>query len=198
VNSYLQTVVAFATTLKELGIPYAIVGSVASSAHGEQRATNDADFLADLRDEQAVALVARLGDEYYIDLASVRRAISHSRSFNVIELASMFKIDVFVVGGRASRQVELANARAASLGAEAPGDVMVASPEDTVVAKLQWYRKGGEVSEKQWNDVLGVLRVQRGRLDDDYLFATADEQRVRDLLDRAVAQVEAEERALGE
>ncbi len=197
-NSYLQTVVAFATTLKELGIPYAIVGSVASSAHGEQRATNDADFLADLRDEQAVALVARLGDEYYIDLASVRRAISHSRSFNVIELASMFKIDVFVVGGRASRQVELANARAASLGAEAPGDVMVASPEDTVVAKLQWYRKGGEVSEKQWNDVLGVLRVQRGRLDDDYLFATADEQRVRDLLDRAVAQVEAEERALGE
>ena len=109
----------------------------------------------------------------------------------------MLKIDVFVAGRRGFSQRQLERAHMSTFGGALEVPVPIASPEDTVVAKLRWYRKGGEVSERQWNDVLGVLRVQRGRLDETYLNETADEERVRDLLERAVAQVEAEERALG-
>lgn len=193
-NEFLAVIVAFVATLDELGIPYAIVGSVASSAHGEQRATADADFIVDLNDDQAVALATKLGDSHYIDLASIRRAIAHSRSFNVIELTSMFKLDLFVVSGRPTEMRRLANARTTQLSAGVDPLVRIASPEDTVVSKLRWFRRGGEVSEKQWTDVLGVLRVQRGRLDIDELARSADEEGVRDLLDRALDQIDEEER----
>lgn len=193
-NEFLAVIVAFAATLDELGIPYAIVGSVASSAHGEQRATADADFIVDLSDDQAVALARKLGDSHYIDIRSIRRAIAHSRSFNVIDLATMFKLDIYVVSGRPKEMRRLANARTTQVSAGVDPLVRIASPEDTVVSKLRWFRRGGEVSEKQWTDVLGVLRVQRGRLDVDELARAADEEGVRDLLDRAVAQIDEEER----
>jgi hypothetical protein len=194
VNEFLAVFVAFAATLDELGIPYAIVGSVASSAHGEQRATAGADFIVDSNDDQAVALAGKLGDSHYIDLASIRRAIAQSRSFNVVELATMFKLDVYVVSGRANEMHRLANSRAAQLASDMAPLVRIASPEDTIISKLRCFRRGGEVSEKQWTDVLGVLRVQRGRLDVEYMERAAGEERVRDLLDRAVAQIDEEER----
>lgn len=193
-NEFLAVIVAFAATLDELGIRYAIVGSVASSAHGEQRATADADFIVDLNDDQAVALAKKLGDSHYIDLASTRRAIAQSRSFNVIDLATMFKLDLYAVSGRPNEMRRLANARTTQLSAGVGPLVSIASPEDTVVSKLRWFRRGGEVSEKQWTDVLGVLRVQRGLLDVEELARAADDEGVRDLLDRAIAQVDDEER----
>ena len=60
--------------------------------------------------------------------------------------------------------------------------------EDTLLAKLNWYRLGGEVSERQWRDVLGVLAVQAGRLESEYLFRMAEELGVADLLARALAE----------
>ena len=67
------------------------------------------------------------------------------------------------------------------------GEIWMASAEDVILAKLSWFRKGGEVSEKQWRDVLGILRVQRGRLDADYLRSMAESLGLSDLLDRALA-----------
>lgn len=197
-TSEMNEVGAFARLLSDLGIRFVIVGSYASSAHGQARSTQDVDFIADLPPECVDQMYEALHETHYIDTDSIRRAIRERRSFNVIHLATMLKIDVFVAGKHGFAQRQLDRAHPSTFGDALEAPVPIASPEDTVVAKLQWYRKGGEKSERQWNDVLGVLRVQRGRLDDDYLFATADEQRVRDLLDRAVAQVEAEERALGE
>jgi len=63
----------------------------------------------------------------------------------------------------------------------------IASPEDTVLAKLVWFRKGGEVSDRQWHDILGILKVQSKRLDFDYLRNWAARLSVSDLLERAMA-----------
>jgi hypothetical protein len=65
--------------------------------------------------------------------------------------------------------------------------VPVKSPEDTLLRKLAWYRLGGEVSERQWNDVLGVLRAQGARLDLAHLHAWGETLGVADLLARALA-----------
>ncbi len=69
-------------------------------------------------------------------------------------------------------------------------EVSVASAEDTLLAKLEWYRMGGEVSERQWRDVLGALKVQAGALDLEYLHRWASELGVDDLLERALTQSE--------
>lgn len=69
---------------------------------------------------------------------------------------------------------------------ESIAEAVVATAEDTLLAKLEWYRMGGEVSERQWRDVLGILKVQAGRLDLAYLRRWAIELKVEDLLERAV------------
>jgi hypothetical protein len=63
-----------------------------------------------------------------------------------------------------------------------------ASPEDTVLAKLEWYRLGGEVSERQWRDVLGVLRARGSQLDLEYMRKWAGELHVGDLLERGLQE----------
>ena len=65
-----------------------------------------------------------------------------------------------------------------------------ASPEDTILAKLEWYRLGNEVSERQWRDVLGVLKTRAGTLELSYLQKWADELKVSDLLERALKEME--------
>ena len=74
------------------------------------------------------------------------------------------------------------------MGQAAPLDLFFASPEDTVLAKLEWYRKGGEVSDRQWRDLLGVLKVQGETLDRAYLDHWAGELDVSDLLHRALEE----------
>lgn len=82
----LQTV---AQALDDLGSPYLIGGSLASSIYGTPRLTQDVDFVADLREEQVAALVAALRSEFYIDDLAVRRAIRLQRSFKVIHYYSI-------------------------------------------------------------------------------------------------------------
>jgi hypothetical protein len=69
---------------------------------------------------------------------------------------------------------------------EPPAEALVATPEDTLLAKLEWYRSGGEVSERQWRDVLGIMMVQGNKLDLAYLRQWAKELKVSDLLERAL------------
>lgn len=189
----LETIASFVRLLGQLSIRHVMVGSYASSAHGEWRSTQDVDFVADIPMESVDALYDALKDAYYIDPKSIRRAIEAGRSFNVIHLGTMLKFDVFVPRKRAFVAREIDRGQPSSLGGVLDPPVLVASPEDTVVAKLRWFRRGGEVSEQQWRDVLGVLRVQRGRLDSAYLAKTADEERVLDLLEKALAQVEGDD-----
>lgn len=171
------------------GVAYAIGGSVATLVHGEIRATNDVDVVADLRPEHAAVLAQELGDAYYADEESIADAIRQRSSFNLIHLASMLKVDVFVVKDHPYARESLRRSVRSPLGPDAGArGFTFSSREDIVLAKLDWYRKGGEVSERQWRDVQGVMKVQREALDLVYLRRWATELGVTDLLERALAE----------
>lgn len=173
-----------------LGVRYYLGGSVASSAHGVARASLDADVVADLEPAHADALIARLAPVYYVPVDRLRSALTTRSSFNLIHLATMFKIDVFVSKGRPFDR-EAASRACDEVVDETPDARLfpIATPEDTVLAKLEWFRLGGETSERQWWDILGVLRVASG-IDLAYLRHWAEALAVTDLLDRALADAE--------
>ena len=174
--------------LERMGVPYLIGGSLASAVHGVFRATADADLVADLRLEHARPLAQSLAEAFYVDEASIIEAIRRHRSFNVIHLDTMFKVDVFVSQARPFDRSQFER-RVQHVVATNPERVgYFASAEDTVLAKLEWYRMGDEVSERQWRDALGVLQVQGERLDLGYLRRWAGELHVADLLERALAE----------
>ena len=171
--------------LEQLGVSYHIGGSVASSVYGILRATIDADLVADLRLEHVRPLVMQLKTDYYIDEDMIRDAIKRRSSFNVIHLDTMLKVDVFIPKSRLFDQEELRRSQQEVL-LEGTRPFSVASPEGTILNKLEWYRMGGEVSDRQWNDILGVLKVQGTDLDMIYLQKWAANLNVTDLLERAL------------
>ena len=171
--------------LEQLGVPYHIGGSVASSIYGILRATIDVDLVADLRLGQVQPLLKQLEATYYIDEDMIRDAIRHRSSFAVIHLNTMLKVDVFIPKSRLFDQEELRRVQQEVL-AEGTRPFNVASPEGTILNKLEWYRMGGEVSDRQWNDILGVLKVQGTGLDMAYLERWSASLNVTDLLERAL------------
>jgi hypothetical protein len=168
--------------LDELGVPYHVGGSFASSIHGMARQTRDLDLVAELSPADIAPFAARLQGGFYLDEDSIRRAIRDRSHFNLIHLASGFKVDLFVPGGSPFDRSEMARAAPYSLGDTLPRSVRVKSPEDIFLRKLVWYRQGGEVSDRQWNDLLGLARTQAGRLDLAYLESWAEALGVADLL----------------
>jgi hypothetical protein len=174
--------------LDRLGVRYFIGGSVASSAHGIARSSIDVDLIAELETAHVEPLAAWLAPAYYVPVEHMRVAVADRRSFNLIHFATMFKIDVFVSKRRPFDRIAVERATPQSLDGRDDGPrVAVASAEDTVLAKLEWFRRGGETSERQWADVVGVLKVTPGA-DRNYLRRWAAELKVRDLLDRAFAE----------
>lgn len=173
-----------------LGVRYYVGGSLASSAHGVPRSTLDADLVADLAPGQVSSFVAELRADYYIHEPAVQDAVLRKASFNVIHLATSFKIDVFVLKDRSYDRLAIERCRQLALDPDEFSTVFVASAEDTVLAKLEWYRLGDEVSERQWNDVVGVMKTQYEVLDHNYLEHWATELHVTDLLARAWREAE--------
>lgn len=174
--------------LEQLGIEYVIGGSLASALHGVARATMDTDIVAGMSEEHVMPFFNALKSTFYVDDEMIREAISHQRSFNVIHLETLFKVDIFVAKDREFDRLQLNRRASYSLSTEPQQSAYVASAEDTILAKLEWYRMGDEVSDRQWRDILGVMKVQAGRLDMDYLRRGAKLLKVTDLLERAIKE----------
>lgn len=175
-------------TLEQLGVPYYIGGSIASSTYGIARATNDADLVADLRLEHLLPFVQQLATEFYVSESAIQSAIERQSCFNVIHLRTAFKVDVFVLKQREFDQIAMSRRQVRPLYfGEVESVGPIASAEDIVLAKLEWFRKGGEVSERQWGDIKTVLQVQAAVIDIDYLWHWSREIQVDDLLLRVLA-----------
>jgi hypothetical protein len=171
--------------LEVVGARYLVGGSVASSSHGLPRATLDTDLLVQIGPLQMASLSKALGSDWYADADFARQSVERGRAFNVIHIPSGHKFDIFPARGEFSLS-ELARATMKTLAIPGGGvQCFVATPEDMILAKLQWYRAGGEVSDRQWSDITGMLVINRD-LDFDYLNHWANQLKVTDLLDKAI------------
>jgi len=172
--------------LNELGIPYHLGGSWASAVHGVPRQTQDVDLVVELKAGDQAGIARALRAEFYLDDASIARAIADRSSFNLVHLGTGIKVDLFVKGLSAFDDSEFRRRVVARLGEAAPREVLVKSAEDTILRKLLWFRMGGEVSDRQWSDVRGIIAVQGAGLDRVYLRRWALALEIDDLLERAL------------
>jgi len=182
---------AVISKLEALNIPYMVGGSFASSVYGFARSTQDADLIVKFGPEQIERFIEGLCQEFYIDRALIEQALERETSFNIIHLESMFKVDLFILRSRPFSQEEFSRRVRDQLYSDSSFESYWQSPEDTVLSKLEWYRAGGEISENQWRDVIGILKNRREQLDLAYLNQWARELHVEDLLEKAFKEANA-------
>jgi hypothetical protein len=175
--------------LNRLGARYYIGGSVASSSHGVGRSTLDVDVVAELDEASVISLFAKLQDKYYISQAAALDAVQRRSSFSLVCLATSFKIDIFVSQDREFDRSVFERASIEILGDAAPLSACVATAEDILLLKLEWYRLGNENLQRQWDDLTQVVKLQGDRLDREYLHRWAEELGVTELLARLLSQL---------
>ena len=188
-SEVLQVTLLVTNLLDDLGIPYVIGGSMASIIHGMLRTTMDVDIVADIHPEKVSSFASKLQDAFYVDEQMIQQAIQRQSSFNLIHLNSMFKVDIFIPKARPFDNQQLSRRVAEKISPDSDAQIWVLSPEDIVLAKLDWFRIGGEISERQWRDILGVLKTQQNSLDIAYLKQWAQSLSVGDLMDRALDEL---------
>lgn len=153
------------TALDQAGIGYMLSGSFASAHYGAPRSTQDIDLVIEATPTRLRAFVDALsGNEYYADLDSALEAHERQSMFNVIDLATGWKIDLIIRKPRAFSQEEFRRRQRVSLH-DVP--LFVASAEDVVISKLEWAKRAQ--SRRQIEDAAAILRVRWGVLDHSYL-----------------------------
>ncbi len=177
-----------AQILNALDIPYLIGGSVASTLMGEMRSTEDVDIVADLKIEKVVLLLQSLQPRFYVSEDAVRDAIRFKRSFNLIDNESLGKVDIFILKDNAFPQIEFQRRRSLLVRQNPDQMLVLPTPEDIILQKLTWYRMTKNETQRQWRDVLGVLKLQGDRLDFEYLQKWAVELELSDLLETACTE----------
>ena len=178
---------AVARAVESVGGQYFIGGSLASSLQGEPRATNDIDVVVHIPLGRLRAFADALGEDFEVDLDMVRDAMLRGSSCNVFYLPLLTKVDLFAVGSEPFDESEFERRRPVEV--RPSGETLVLkTPEDSVIRKLLWYRAGGGVSDRQWRDVVQVLRVTGSALDVAYVEAWATRLRISELLARARAE----------
>lgn len=188
----LLVAVEVAQHLERLHIPYLLGGSLASMLHGEPRATLDVDFAVHMTPDQARRLAEALDSDFHVIPDALVEAATIRRMANVLTRRSFMKVDFHVRVPSGHSREEMRRASVTQIGDTAEMALRVATPEDIVLQKLRWYRMGDEVSDRQWRDILGVLKRSGPRMDRAYMQHWARELGVTDLLARAFAQSNSE------
>ncbi|AKU90979.1 hypothetical protein [Vulgatibacter incomptus] len=182
-ENILDVALRLGSAFERIGAGYFLGGSLASSLQGEPRATNDLDFVVDLRPDQVSALVSALGPDFEVDDEALREAAAQKSSWNIFYLPTALKIDLFIRRSGPFDEEEFTRRRAIEIR---PGHrLFVKSAEDTILRKLLWFRSGGELSSTQWRDVVQVFRISGPELDGDYLARWSAALGVDDLLEKA-------------
>jgi hypothetical protein len=177
------------TVFEELGISYYIGGSIASSAYGTPRSTMDVDLITALSFIHIEPLKKKLEGEYLVDEEMIKDALNTKTSFNIIHYKSMLKVDIFILKEQLYSHKAFERRTQDSLQDESETlNIFLCSPEDVILTKLEWYRLGGETSERQWLDILGVIKVQGNSLDKNYLIEWAKKLDVFDLLAKSFSE----------
>ena len=152
----------FIEPLDRAGVPYAIVGSVASSVYGEPRATNDVDLLIQLPRVDAGKLAGAFAPaEFYVpppEIIEIELGRAHGGHINIIALESMMKADFYPLSAREAAW--FADRRRIEIAGRA---LWFARPEAVIVHKLRFYREGG--SDKHLRDIRGMLAVSGDQID---------------------------------
>lgn len=181
-----------AQEFEDLKIRYYVGGSLASSLHGIPRATQDVDIIADIAFHHIPELVSALEAEFYIDGDMIKEAIQRRKSFNLIHYETMFKVDIFIPKLDIAAQEEMERRQQYQVSDSPQQLLYLASAEDIILNKLKWFQMGGGVSERQWNDILGVLQIQHTKLDRSYLERSAQQRGIADLLQKVFNEFETE------
>ena len=173
--------------LEQLGIRYLLGGSLASVAFGEPRATLDVDLAVDLSETSARAFFGAVRDEFLVDEEWAQEEVAKRGSFQMVHRESVIRVDVFVPPWEGLHAWKWLRRQRVELGSG--GDSLcVTSPEGIVLQKLVWYRSGDQASDRQWRDVLGVLKAQSGRMDLREMRMPAEVAGVADLLRKAIKE----------
>lgn len=171
----------------KLGIRHYVGGSVASSFHGASRSTMHVDIVADMTDSAVSEFLKCFDRDFYVSEAAIRDAIRRKSCFNLIHLPTSFKVDVFVSRQRPFDVSAMNRATVEKLGDSHSLEIHVATAEDAIISKLEWYRKTNETSERQWDDVTRLLKLLGDSADVEYLKKSAASVRVDDLLERLMS-----------
>jgi hypothetical protein len=185
-NEPIEVTLKVTGILEDLGIPYLIGGSLASTLYGMVRSTQDSDIVAEMQPKHVQPFIAALQNEFFVDEEMIAESVKTNTSFNIIHRDTMFKVDVFIPLPRPFLQSQISRAQRQTFSLDSEVSANFASPEDTILSKLEWYRMGGEVSDRQWRDILGVMKTRAGELDLEYLRRWARDLNVSDLLERAL------------
>ena len=176
---------------EKLSIPYYIGGSIASSIYGIARATMDVDIVADIDIHHIPALKQHLENDYYIEEGMIKEAIRNKSSFNLIHLETVLKIDVFIYKDDPYQRNAIQRKLKDTIEEDNSDAIFYfSSPEDIIINKLIWYKMGGEVSDRQWLDVTGVIKVQGNSLDKNYLKEWSQKLKIVELLNKAFNESE--------
>jgi hypothetical protein len=176
-----------AAAFRQLGVSFYVGGSVASTVHGAIRSTMDVDLVCNLAIHQVAPFVAACGDDFYVSETAARNAVERRSCFNLIHLPTAYKVDVFVTRGRPFDHAAMERAAPQPIGEDDSLTVPVATAEDSIISKLDWFRLGNESSERQWSDVSRLVALLGDSLDASYMRRMAESVGVSDLLERLLA-----------
>ena len=155
---------------------------------GEPRSTLDVDMVVAITESDIGPIVAALGTEFYVSEDALRRAVRERSTANLIHHRTSIKIDLFVMGSTPLDEHQLQRRRRVQVSSDPDRFLYMHPPEDILLQKIRWFRMGGETSDRQWRDILGIVAVQGDRLDRAYLQRNAALIGGEDLLQRALTE----------